>query len=154
MENKIQYDDDENLYRVKITNRINFGFWKGCGIIMIALLLAQLSLPPSMIDYANPYSFVALVIIIWLLNLLLKPLLIIVTLPFILFTLGIGVVFVDSLVIWVAGAIPGIEFRSYWAALWAGCLVEALSWIFAIAEAKKVFKSKKLSENKDDSIDV
>ena len=137
------------MSRVKITRRINLGFWKGCGIIALSLLAAKLTVPS--IVYSNPFSFVGLVFVIWLLNLLLKPLLIVFTLPFILFTLGAGVVLLNALVIWASTFfVPGIELKSFWTALWSGFLIEVLSWIVAIVESRKVFKTKR----GDDVIDV
>ena len=60
----------EEIYKVKITNRVNFGFWKGCGIIAIALLMAEFTMGNS-IGFDNPFAFFGLVLVIWFLNLLL-----------------------------------------------------------------------------------
>lgn len=133
----------EEIYKVKITNRVNFGFWKGCGIIAIALLMAEFTMGNS-IDFDNPFAFFGLVLVIWFLNLLLKPLLIVFTLPFVLFTLGAGIILLNAIIIWLAEkCVPGICINSFWTALWAGFLIEVISWIFAIVEADKVFKRKK-----------
>lgn len=133
----------EEIYKVKITNRVNFGFWKGCGIIAIALLMAEFTMGNS-IGFDNPFAFFGLVLVIWFLNLLLKPLLIVFTLPFVLFTLGAGIILLNAIIIWLAEkCVPGICINSFWTALWAGFLIEVISWIFAIVEADKVFKRKK-----------
>ena len=95
----------------------------------------------------NSFSFM-----IWFLNLLLRPLLIVCTLPFILLTLGAGVILVNALVIWASTFVPGIALKSFWIALWAGFLIEAISWIFALFESEKFFK--KNSEKRDDTIDI
>ena len=132
----------EEVYKVKITKRVNFGFWKGCGIIAIALLIAEFTMGNS-IEFNNPFAFFGLVLLIWFLNLLLKPLLIVFTLPFVLFTLGTGIIFLNAIIIWLAEkCVPGIGINSFWTALWAGFLIEAISWIFAVVEADKVFKKK------------
>ena len=143
--------EDGGIYRVKITRRVNLGFWKGCGIIAMALLIAKLLVPS--IEFNNPFSFVGLVLVIWVLNLMLKPLLIIFTLPFILFTLGAGVVLVNALVIWASTFfVPGIRLNSFWMALLSGFLIETISWIFAFAESDRFFR--KVSKKRDDTIDV
>ena len=36
-------NSEQTDYKVKITRRVNLGFWKGCGIISIALLIAKLT---------------------------------------------------------------------------------------------------------------
>ena len=150
MENNNPHLDDVPAHRVQISKRVNLGFWKGCGIIAMALLIAKLTVPS--IVFTNPFSFVGLVLVIWFLNLLLRPLLIVCTLPFILLTLGAGVILVNALVIWASTFVPGIELKSLWIALWAGFLIEAISWIFALFESEKFFK--KNSEKRDDTIDI
>lgn len=151
MENNNPHFDETPTYRVQISRRINLGFWKGCGIIAIALLIAKLTVPS--IVFNNPFSFVGLVLVIWFLNLLLRPLLIVFTLPFILLTLGAGVILVNALVIWASTLVPGIYLKSFWIALWAGFLIEAISWIFALFESEKFFK-RNSSRRDDDTIDI
>lgn len=150
MENNNPNLEESPAYRVQISKRINLGFWKGCGIIALALLIAKLTVPS--IVFTNPFSFVGLVLVIWFLNLCLRPLLIVFTLPFILFTLGAGVILVNALVIWASTLVPGIALKSFWTALWAGFLVEAISWVFALFESKKFFKRNK--NGRDDTIDI
>ena len=133
-------NSEENGYKVKITRRVNLGFWKGCGIIAIALLIAKLTTGNS-IDFQNAFSFFGLVLLIWILNLMLKPILIVFTLPFVLFTLGAGIILLEAFIIWLAAEfVPGIALSSFWIALWAGFLIEAISWVFAIVESPRVEK--------------
>lgn len=150
MENNNPNLEESSTYRVQISKRINLGFWKGCGIITVALLIAKLTVPS--IVFTNPFSFVGLVLAIWFLNLLLRPLLIVFTLPFILLTLGAGVILVNALVIWASTLVPGIALKSFWTALWAGFLIEAISWIFAFFESERFFK--RISKKHNDTIDV
>ncbi|MBO7521072.1 MAG: phage holin family protein [Opitutales bacterium] len=131
---------EENGYKVKITRRVNLGFWKGCGIIAIALLISKLT-TGNLIDFQNAFSFFGLVLLIWILNLMLKPILIVFTLPFVLFTLGAGIILLEAFIIWLAAEfVPGIALSSFWIALWAGFLIEAISWVFAIVESPRVEK--------------
>ena len=133
-------NSEETDYKVKITRRVNLGFWKGCGIISIALLIAKLT-TGNAVDFANPFSFFALVLLIWVLNLMLKPILIVFTLPFVLFTLGAGIILLEAFIIWLAEKfVPGIGLSSFWAALWTGFLIEAISWVFAIVESPRLEK--------------
>ena len=149
---------EEGASRVRITRRVRMGFWKGCGVIAIALIAAKLFAPSLQYGDLNTvggwFAFAGLVFVIWLLNTFLKPLLIVFTLPFILLTLGAGVILMDALVIWMAsGIVPGIRINSFWNALLAGFLVELFSWIVTIVEANKVFK-KKSGGGGGDYIDV
>ena len=49
--------------------------------------------------------------------------------------------------------VPGIYLKSFWIALWAGFLIEAISWIFALFESEKFFK-RNSSRRDDDTIDI
>lgn len=125
--------------RIRITRRVNLGFWKGCGIIAVALIIAKLTV--GSIEYTNVFSFLLLVLAIWCLNLFLRPLLVVFTLPFILLTLGAGMIVLDAMVIWLAsGMVPGITIGSFWHALWCGFLVELITWVFRIVEANRSYK--------------
>ncbi len=133
----------EENYKVQITKRINLGFWKGCGIIAIALLIADYTMGNA-VAFENLFAFFGLVLAIWVLNLMLKPLLIVFTLPFLMLTFGAGIILLNAVIIWLAEkCLPEIVINSFWTALFAGFLIEAISWIFTIVETDKIFKTSK-----------
>lgn len=64
------------------------------------------------------------------LNLVVKPLLIFFALPFVLLTLGIGVIFINALLLLLSGQIvPGIEIESFWSAFWGGLIISLVTMI-------------------------
>ena len=68
------------------------------------------------IRYEDSQSLVLVVIVLSILNLLLKPLLILFTLPFVIFTLGLGVLLINAVLVLLAGKlVPGFEVESIWA---------------------------------------
>lgn len=149
--------------KVKITNRIELNFWKSCILNALGLLLA--SLTTSAISFSNLFYFAALVVLIWFMNWLLKPVLIVFALPFIIFTMGVGMLFINALIIYVAAKIipDGITVGSYWAALWASFIVSVLWWSLEMFKSERIVilrekvsgrKNRENKEGGDDVIDV
>jgi putative membrane protein len=65
-----------------------------------------------------------------ILNALVRPILIILTLPLTLVTLGLFILVINALLFQFAGAIvPGLVVDTFWAALWASIIVSIVSWI-------------------------
>lgn len=147
--------------RVHNTIRVELNFWRDCLLNAAGLILAWVSLPAGQIEFNNIFSFAALVVAIWFMNWIIRPILVLFTLPFIIFTMGVGMLFINALIIyWAARLIPGegIEVSSYWAALWASFIVSVLTWAIAMARSEKIIRRalKKDSEKSkdDDVIDI
>ncbi|WP_309386631.1 phage holin family protein [Cerasicoccus frondis] len=71
------------------------------------------------------------VLLISLLNVFLRPILLLLTLPFVVLTLGLGVVIINGLLFWIASSIvPGFEVTSFGSALW-GAIVVSITHFFA-----------------------
>lgn len=76
------------------------------------------------ISYNSTGSLVLAVLLVSLLNVFLRPILMLFTLPFIILTLGVGLVVINALIIWLTGAIvPGFHVATFWSALWAAVVV-------------------------------
>ncbi|OLA83714.1 MAG: hypothetical protein BHW65_08675 [Verrucomicrobia bacterium CAG:312_58_20] len=147
--------------RVRNTIRVELNFWRDCLLNAAGLILAWVSLPAGQIEFNNIFSFAALVVAIWFMNWIIRPILVLFTLPFIIFTMGVGMLFINALIIyWAARLIPGegIGVSSYWAALWASFIVSVLTWAIAMARSEKIIRRalKKDSEKSkdDDVIDI
>ena len=161
----MQENNNENGERqtstVRITRRIELNFWRTCLLNAGGLALAWLT--TSSIQFNNIVSFALLVVMIWFLNWILKPILVLFALPFIIFTVGIGMLFINALIIYFAARLipgDGIVVGSYWAALWASLLVSVLSWGLVLAKSERIgvrtftkTKNNK-SDDDDDVIDV
>ncbi len=154
MKNANEHNDrDLSVSKIVINKRIELGFWKSlasCSIIALGILLSAVLFPDA-ISFGNIFSFAGLSVLIWVLNFILRPFLVLFTLPFIILTFGAGMIFINALVIWIAsGIIPEVKFSSYLYALFTAFLIELVSWAVAIFEREKVLKKAK----KDDVIDV
>lgn len=155
-------NDSPRVSTVRLTRRVELNFWRTCLLNAAGLGLAWLT--TSSIQFNNVVSFALLVVLIWFLNWVLKPALVLFALPFIIFTVGIGMLFINALIIYFAARLitgDGIVVGSYWAALWASFLVSVLSWGLALARSERItvrtFSANSGASDpndKDDVIDV
>jgi len=147
---------------VRITRRIELNFWHTCALNAAGIGLAWMT--TDSIRFSGIFSFALLVVIVWFLNWVLKPILVLFALPFIILTIGVGMLFINALIIYFAARLvpgDGIHVGSYWAALWASFLVSVLSWGLALARSERISvrafpqaKNKKDQKKDDDVIDV
>ncbi len=155
-------EGNNDTSKVLHTRRLELNFWKSCMYNALGLLIA--SITSSSIEVSNILSFVVLVVIIWFMNWLLKPVLVVFALPFIIFTMGIGMLFINALIIYVSASLisEGIVVSSYWAALWASFWVSVIWWSFEIFRGERIVVIKerfygtkeKSKKDNDDVIDV
>ncbi len=124
--------------RVRITRRIDLKFWKSCGLIALGLLIAGAT--SSGISFSNVFYFFLLVFLVWLLNCLIRPILVVFALPFIVLTMGVGMLFINAIIIYLAAKLipEGITVSSYWAALWASFWVSFLWWALEMFRAERI----------------
>lgn len=158
----MQDDENNNSSRrttVRITRRIELNFWRTCLLNAAGLLLAWVTMDD--IQFNNVLSFMLLVVMIWFLNWVLKPILVVFALPFIIFTVGIGMIFINALIIYFASRLipgDGIIVGSYWASLWASFWVSVLSWGLALAKSERLntrnLSSPTKQKDNNDVIDV
>lgn len=160
MRENLNDSEEPQASTMRITRRVELNFWRTCLLNAAGLSLAWLTAPSS-IQFHNILAFGLLVVLIWFLNWILKPVLVLFALPFIIFTIGIGMLFINALIIYFAAQlIPGndIIVSSYWAALWASFLVSVLSWGFALARSERItvrtFVQNKKDPEKSDNDDV
>ncbi|HWA07961.1 MAG TPA: phage holin family protein [Opitutaceae bacterium] len=70
------------------------------------------------------------VFLLSLFNAVLKPLLVLFTLPFILLTMGVGVLVINALLfLWAGRLVHGFHVADFWSALW-GALIVSVTNIF------------------------
>ncbi|MEM6643430.1 MAG: phage holin family protein [Bacteroidota bacterium] len=95
-------------------------------VIVAAYLLPGISLAGSSVEAFITAFIVA--VIISLLNVTVKPILIIFTIPITVFTLGLFLLVINALVIMIAGAIvTGFIVDSFWWALFFGLLLSIIN---------------------------
>ncbi len=78
-------------------------------------------------------SLAGMALALGLLNATLRPLLTLLGCGFVALTLGIGMLFINGLVFWVAGElVPGFTVDGYWPAFWGAIVVSVVSWALSI----------------------
>ena len=97
-------------------------------IITIAILLAAYLIPGIKVDSLG--SAIVGAAILGLLNVLIKPILIILTFPITLLTLGLFIFVINALLFWLAGSmIRGFSVRSFGPALLGSLVVTVITFI-------------------------
>jgi len=127
------------------------------GILAIGVMLATKLVPGIHCDDGR--TLVAVVLVLSLLNAVLKPLLVLFTLPFILLTLGLGVIVINALLfLFVGRLIEGFHVESFWSALGGALIVSITNLVFsgfARSAAPPANSSRKpVKDKKDDVIDI
>jgi putative membrane protein len=68
-------------------------------------------------------------LVLGLVNAVVRPVLLVLTLPLTLVTLGLFLFVLNALCLWLtSAAVPGFEVRGFWPAFWGALIVSALSW--------------------------
>jgi putative membrane protein len=82
------------------------------------------------ITYDDGVTLVVVVALLSLFNAILKPLLVIFTLPFVVLSLGLGIWVINALLfLWVSRLVSGFHVRDFWAALWGSLIVSLTNMI-------------------------
>ena len=102
----------------------------------VAIMLTSYLLPGVHID--GFISAFILAAVLALLNITLKPLLIILTIPFTIFTLGLFLLVINAVIILVADSlIPGAQIDGFWWALLFSLIVSILNGLFTGMSTEK-----------------
>ena len=94
----------------------------------LAIWLAMEIVPG--IQARSATAVIAAALVLGLVNAVVRPVLLVLTLPLTLVTLGLFLFVLNALCLWLTSAIvPGFEVRGFWPAFWGALIVSALSWI-------------------------
>lgn len=93
----------------------------------IALLVVAYLYPGVQVQDWKAAAVAALVL--GLVNALVKPILVILTLPVTILTLGLFLLVINALLFWaVAGLVPGFHVTGFWAAMLGAVLYSLITW--------------------------
>ncbi len=96
--------------------------------VLIALGVLIASHTVEGIRFHDGGSVLIVVLLVSLLNAALRPILIFLTLPFIVLTFGLGVVVINAVIFLLVGKlVPGFTVDGFWPALWAAIVVGIIS---------------------------
>lgn len=73
-----------------------------------------------------------------ILNMILKPILVVLTIPITIVTFGLFLLVINALMALLAGSlVPGFVIQSFWAALWFSLIVSIINYLIQIDDRKK-----------------
>lgn len=103
----------------------------------VAVWVAANIVPGIMLTDESPVGIIVIALILGLLNATLNPLLKFLTCPFILLTLGLGALLINTLVFWLAGELGqslgyGFSVEGFWSAFLGALVVSVVSVILGI----------------------
>ncbi|MBN9296538.1 MAG: phage holin family protein [Filimonas sp.] len=97
-------------------------------VTALAALIASFFLPGVSINSGT--TAVILAVVLALLNGFVKPILIILTIPITLLTLGLFLLVINMLIIrWSAEIVPGFKVSGWWSALWFSLLLSFVTYL-------------------------
>ncbi len=97
-------------------------------ISALALLAIAAWLPG--IEIRNFYSALIAALVLGLINALIRPLVLLLTLPVNIITLGLFTLVINALMFWLSSSIvKGFEVSGFWAAFWGAVLMWIVGWI-------------------------
>jgi putative membrane protein len=105
-------------------------------ILRVLIAALGLWLATEWVDGINVSSATTLILAALLLgvvNAIVKPIVVILTLPFTLVTLGLFLLVINAAMLGlVAAFLPGMGISGFWPAFWAAIIVSVVSWIGAV----------------------
>lgn len=84
----------------------------------------------SGIEVSGWYAALITALVLGLLNALIKPVLVLLTLPVNILTLGLFTLVINALLFWfVASVVKGFAVAGFWPAFWGALIISIVSWI-------------------------
>lgn len=122
---KITISNNDHLYTGK------FGFVAQGIVMTLATILAAYLLPG--VHISNLWSAILTALVIALLNNFIRPILIVLTLPFTLFSMGLFLLFINAFIIMLAsGLVPDFKVDGFWSALLFSLLLTLLNYLLEL----------------------
>lgn len=98
--------------------------------LLIALGVLIAASTSAGIRYDGLSTLIIVVLLLSMLNVFLKPLLVFFTLPFVIFSMGLGLWLINALLLLLVGQlVPGFEVASYLSAMWGSLVISLVSLI-------------------------
>lgn len=86
----------------------------------------------SGISYSSVGTLFAAALLLGIINALIRPLLLLLSLPFIIITMGFFILVINALLLmFVSAVVPGFHVDGFWSALFAGIVIGFISWLLS-----------------------
>jgi putative membrane protein len=101
-------------------------------VINMAAILAIAYLFPGMVWVDSLWSALGAAFLLGIVNAVIRPIFILLTLPLTLVTLGLFLLVINALMLWlVAGLVGGFYVGGFWGAFFGSILISLVSWILS-----------------------
>ncbi len=106
-------------------------------ICTLAVLVAVYIVPG--LRYEKPLDLLVASLLLGILNAVLRPLLLLVALPLLIFTLGLFFFVINAALLWLVGALlkPHFVVDDFWSAFWGALLISLVSGILNVATGNR-----------------
>lgn len=126
-------------------------------VLALGVMLATKIVPGIRCDDGG--TLIAVVLLLSFCNAILRPLLVLFTLPFIIVTMGLGVVVINALLFLLVGRlVAGFEVAGFWSAVGGSLVVSVTNWLvsaFVRSNAKaEAAGDQRRRAKRDDVIDI
>jgi putative membrane protein len=122
-------------------------------ILALGVVLATKLVPGIACDDGG--ALLAVVVLLSFFNAILKPLMVLFTLPFILLTLGFGVLVINALLfLFVGRLVDGFHVAGFWPALWGAFVVSVTNWLVSAFVKTSARPAPPAKKKPDDVIDI
>ena len=89
------------------------------------------------VEIRNYFTALGVAFVLAILNLILRPILVILTIPITIFTFGLFLLVINALIALLADSIvPGFYLAGFWAALWFSIIVSLLNYLINLDDSK------------------
>lgn len=106
--------------------------------LLSALALLGITYVVPGITITTFYAALIAALVLGLVNALIKPIIVILTLPFNIVTLGLFTLVINALMFWLASSIvKGFNVAGFWPAFWGALIMLVFNWLIAELFKKK-----------------
>jgi putative membrane protein len=130
-------------------------------IVRWSVLALGVTLATKVVDgisYDDVNTLIIVVVLLSFFNAVLRPLLVLFTLPFILVTMGLGIVLINAFLFMLVGKlVDGFTVETFWSALFGALIVGVTNMVLSSLVGSKKSSKKKAKKRKssaDDVIDI
>jgi putative membrane protein len=97
---------------------------------VVTTIAVAVATPLAGIECQNPGSLVLAALLLGLANAFVRPVLLLLSLPFVMVTLGFFILVVNGLLFWLVGSgiVPGFRVDGLWSAFFGALIVSIVSW--------------------------
>ncbi|MBP6507578.1 MAG: phage holin family protein [Opitutaceae bacterium] len=123
-------------------------------VLAIGVMLATKVIPG--IEYNTGSTLFVVVLLLSFFNVILKPLLVLFTLPFIILTMGLGMLVINALLFMFVGRlVDGFVVTSFWSALGGAVIVSLTNYVLIrLLAPRRAFPGQPDPKKRSDVIDI